>query len=377
MRRALPVAAGGRAAPAVGLLPATRRPTSSRSRPGEDRRRHARAAPDEAGRRRGGLHARHGTPAADGLPREAPVPRRRARRRPGHAPRPARGQPVGLVVRALPAGDADPPVLPRGVRRAGAGARHRLRGPADRRGARARAEDRCDLPAAGGPPGDLRPVVASRTSPWWTRTARSSTRSTSSSSRRTSWSTWSTSTSEPTCERADGGGIELPEWLRPVREGADSITVDDLTRFMPPEGTDARRGAVLMLFGEGEHGRRAAAHRARPRHALASRPGVLPRRVDRPGRDAGRGGAARGAGGDRTGPGRGRGLRRAARAVAAAEQLRGHAGARLVGGAHRRVAWSSPDEVHAVHRVPIERAARPRAPGHACAPQRLARARAS
>ena len=46
------------------------------------------------------------------------------------------------------------------------------------------------------------------------------------------------------------------------------------------------------------------------------------------------------------------GLRRAARAVAAAEQLRGHAGARLVARAHR-VAVVDPDEVHEVYRVPI------------------------
>ena len=49
-------------------------------------------------------------------------------------------------------------------------------------------------------------------------------------------------------------GLELPEWLRPVQEAAQSITVHELTRFMPPEGSDARRGAVLMLFGEGELG---------------------------------------------------------------------------------------------------------------------------
>ena len=37
----------------------------------------------------------------------------------------------------------------------------------------------------------------------------------------------------------------------------------------------------------------------------------------------------------------------------------------------------SPDEVHAIHRVPIERAARPRAPDQRPPPQRLARAPAS
>ena len=47
---------------------------------------------------------------------------------------------------------------------------------------------------------------------------------------------------------------DLPDWLRPVADGAREITVHDLTRFMPPEDSDARRGAVLMLFGEGERG---------------------------------------------------------------------------------------------------------------------------
>ncbi|HEY9563058.1 MAG TPA: CoA pyrophosphatase [Nocardioides sp.] len=46
----------------------------------------------------------------------------------------------------------------------------------------------------------------------------------------------------------------IPDWLEPIRQGAESITVHDLTRFMPPEGSDPRRGAVLMLFGEDEHG---------------------------------------------------------------------------------------------------------------------------
>ncbi len=47
---------------------------------------------------------------------------------------------------------------------------------------------------------------------------------------------------------------ELPEWLHPVEAGTRSITVHDLTRFMPPEDSDPRRGAVLMLFGEGPEG---------------------------------------------------------------------------------------------------------------------------
>lgn len=47
---------------------------------------------------------------------------------------------------------------------------------------------------------------------------------------------------------------DLPGWLRPIAEGARAITADELTRFVPPPDTDARRGAVLMLFGEGPAG---------------------------------------------------------------------------------------------------------------------------
>ena len=45
--------------------------------------------------------------------------------------------------------------------------------------------------------------------------------------------------------------MSLPAWLEPIREGAGTITADDISRFVPPEGAGARRGAVLMLFGEG------------------------------------------------------------------------------------------------------------------------------
>ena len=45
-------------------------------------------------------------------------------------------------------------------------------------------------------------------------------------------------------------GSALPGWLAPVVEAASSITVDELTRFRPPEGSDARRGAVLMVFAD-------------------------------------------------------------------------------------------------------------------------------
>ena len=47
---------------------------------------------------------------------------------------------------------------------------------------------------------------------------------------------------------------DLPDWLRPVEEAARSISVHDLTRFMPPEDEEPRESAVLMLFGEGTSG---------------------------------------------------------------------------------------------------------------------------
>jgi 8-oxo-dGTP pyrophosphatase MutT (NUDIX family) len=55
-------------------------------------------------------------------------------------------------------------------------------------------------------------------------------------------------------DRPTTSPVPLPAWLEPVRRAAESITADELTRFVPPQGTRTREGAVLMLFGEGEHG---------------------------------------------------------------------------------------------------------------------------
>ena len=55
-------------------------------------------------------------------------------------------------------------------------------------------------------------------------------------------------------ESAPGEQPALPAWLEPVRRGARDITPDELTRFVPPEDSDVREGAVLMLFGEGPSG---------------------------------------------------------------------------------------------------------------------------
>ena len=51
-----------------------------------------------------------------------------------------------------------------------------------------------------------------------------------------------------------GPAADLPDWLRPVEQAAREIEASDLTRFVPPPGGDARRGAVLMLFGDGPSG---------------------------------------------------------------------------------------------------------------------------
>lgn len=51
-----------------------------------------------------------------------------------------------------------------------------------------------------------------------------------------------------------GDQAQLPEWLEPIREGAGSIKASDISRYVPPEGSNARRGAVLMLFGDGPQG---------------------------------------------------------------------------------------------------------------------------
>ncbi len=48
--------------------------------------------------------------------------------------------------------------------------------------------------------------------------------------------------------------MTLPDWLLPVRAAAETIEGHQLTSFLPPPGSDVRRGAVLMLFGEGPLG---------------------------------------------------------------------------------------------------------------------------
>lgn len=50
------------------------------------------------------------------------------------------------------------------------------------------------------------------------------------------------------------GSQGLPDWMVPIRDGARTISGEQISRFLPPADGSARPGAVLMLFGEGEHG---------------------------------------------------------------------------------------------------------------------------
>jgi 8-oxo-dGTP pyrophosphatase MutT (NUDIX family) len=57
---------------------------------------------------------------------------------------------------------------------------------------------------------------------------------------------------------ADAAGVQvsaagLPSWLDPVVAVVDGVRPEQLSRFLPPDG-GGRPSAVLILFGEGEHG---------------------------------------------------------------------------------------------------------------------------
>ena len=80
-----------------------------------------------------------------------------------------------------------------------------------------------------------------------------------------------------TGETADEQPDQLPAWLEPVRAGAASIRPEDLSAFLPPDDADPRRGAVLMLFEDGEGhdlhgGRLLLTERA---HHMRSHPGQV------------------------------------------------------------------------------------------------------
>ena len=48
--------------------------------------------------------------------------------------------------------------------------------------------------------------------------------------------------------------MSIPAWLMPLVELSENLEPEQLSRFVPPDDHDGREGAVLILFGEGEHG---------------------------------------------------------------------------------------------------------------------------
>jgi len=71
--------------------------------------------------------------------------------------------------------------------------------------------------------------------------------------------------------------VTIPRWLEPVRAGVETITTTDLTPFLAPDDADPRRGAVLILFADGpghdlESGRLLLTERA---HHMRSHPGQV------------------------------------------------------------------------------------------------------
>ncbi|WP_372481866.1 NUDIX hydrolase [Streptomyces fuscigenes] len=46
----------------------------------------------------------------------------------------------------------------------------------------------------------------------------------------------------------------LPDWLQPVVRAAATVRPEQLSSFLPPKDGGGRQSAVLVLFGEGEHG---------------------------------------------------------------------------------------------------------------------------
>jgi len=57
----------------------------------------------------------------------------------------------------------------------------------------------------------------------------------------------------PPAAESPGTG-EVPSWFADFVQAVTHVRGEDLSRFTPPEGTPTRSSAVLILFGEEEHG---------------------------------------------------------------------------------------------------------------------------
>lgn len=60
----------------------------------------------------------------------------------------------------------------------------------------------------------------------------------------------------PAPRAAEGGTPEgrIPQWFTSFVAAVSDVRGEDLSRFTPPPGSATRSSAVLILFGEGEHG---------------------------------------------------------------------------------------------------------------------------
>ncbi|WP_278257537.1 CoA pyrophosphatase [Nocardioides convexus] len=150
---------------------------------------------------------------------------------------------------------------------------------------------------------------------------------------------------------------DLPQWLRPVVDGARAIQGSDLSAFLPPADREVRRGAVLMLFGDRDVLLTERAHDMRSHPGQVSFPGGSIDPGETPVEAA---------------------LREAQEEIGVDP-----AGVEVVGrlpgswlppsnfAVTPILGWwrepgpirvASPEEVHAIHRVPLEEPVRPRAP---------------
>ena len=274
-------------------------------------------------------------------------------------------------------------------RRQAAGARRRLHDPSPARRSRSPTSSGSTYPQLADPDGSHAGAAADpgpaddvlrrrgrRGRPTW---------STARSSRPTTSPDWSATISSVDVElgvtpavRSAPDDRAVPGWLAPVVDAASTVpSGTELSRLAAARRRLRPRAAsVLILFGDD-------AARTSPTCCCSSAPTTCARTParsrspaaaqDADRRRRGRGGAARGRGGDRARPAGVDVIGVLPDALAAADQLRGHARSRLVAYAVRGVAPSTRPRPPSVHTVPVADLARPDQPGHGPAPVGLRR----